>query len=399
MNSIKRKYKGSRSKQKRTGPNKMLLALILSMLTFGAVMIFDASVYVASQPPFNNEFYFLIQQLVWILVGAVPAILIYNWDYKKLAKVSLIGVLGTIALLIAVLILGEEVNGSKRWFQLGPIPIQPSEFAKPILIVYLSAWLSTRRSQIPTLTQIINKKASGESIIFMGLTALTLVLVLMEPDLGTTMILGATAFTILLASSKKVEEVWQTLRIAAGAGVLGLIAAVAAPYRLGRVQTFIDLFKTGEVQDPSGTGYQIYQILIGISSAGWLGVGFGQSRQRFGYLVENTAFTDSIFAVFLEELGIPGALLLIGAWLLFFVTGLQVANKSRDQLGKIMAIGITFWLTFQALLNMAANVGLMPLTGLPLPFFTYGGSNTIVTMVGAAILLNISRYNDNGRAT
>ena len=140
------------------------------------------------------------------------------------------------------------------------------------------------------------------------------------------------------------------------------------------------------------------QILIGIGSGGFLGKGFGQSRQRFGYLVENTAFTDSTFAIILEELGLVGGVVLIFGWLFFLWRGLKIAMNTQDKQGKLLASGITIWLVLQALINMAANVGLMPLTGLPSPFISYGGSNTLVTLIAIAILLNISRYNtNNGR--
>ena len=137
------------------------------------------------------------------------------------------------------------------------------------------------------------------------------------------------------------------------------------------------------------------QILIGIGSGGLLGKGFGQSRQRFGYLVENTAFTDSIFAVVLEELGLIGGVVLIFAWLVFLWRGLKISMNAPDKQGKLLAAGITIWLTLQTLMNMAANVGLIPLTGIPIPFLTYGGSSTIVTAIGIAILLNVSKYSNN----
>lgn len=399
MNTIK--PQGFRKKEqsiKAGAPNGVLLFIITALIIFGAIMIFDASVYVASQAPFNDQFYFLKQHLVWLLVGSILAFLVYNWDYRKIAKVSLLAVFANVALLIAVLFLAEKINGSRRWFTVGPIPIQPGEFAKPLLIIYVSAWLAENRDKIPTIKNILEKKVDTSALIFIGLVALNFVLVLLEPDLGTTMVLAGAVFAIFWASGTKIKHLTQMLKLGVGMVIAAAGAAIAAPYRFDRVQTYLKLLTTGEIEDPSGTGYQIYQILIGIGSAGWLGVGFGQSRQRFGYLVENTAHTDSIFAVFLEELGLPGAILLIVTWILFLSTSIYVANRAPDRTGKLMAIGIGFWLTVQALLNMSANVGLIPLTGLPLPFFTYGGSNTIVTLVGAALLLNISRFSSNNGA-
>jgi cell division protein FtsW len=180
--------------------------------------------------------------------------------------------------------------------------------------------------------------------------------------------------------------------------LIATLAAILEPYRLKRVQTFLTLLLTGEVGDVRGSGYQMQQILIGIGSGGLLGKGFGQSRQRFGYLVENTAFTDSIFAVVLEELGLLGGTVIILSWLLFLWRGLKVAINAPDKQGRLLASGVTIWLVLQALMNIAANVGLIPLTGIPNPFLSYGGSSTIVTLLGIAILLNVSKYStNNGR--
>jgi cell division protein FtsW len=196
----------------------------------------------------------------------------------------------------------------------------------------------------------------------------------------------------LLSGEDKIHTWGSILLIVTVGAPLAILAAILAPYRLQRVQTFLNLLLKGEVVDPRGTGYQIQQILIGIGSGGFFGKGFGQSRQRFGYLVENTAFTDSIFAIVLEELGFLGGTILIVAWMILFVRGMKIAQNAPDKEGKLLATGIVIWLTLQAFFNMGANVGLIPLTGIPLPLLTYGGSSTVVTLIGIAILLNISKY-------
>jgi cell division protein FtsW len=222
---------------------------------------------------------------------------------------------------------------------------------------------------------------------------ITLVLIILEPDMGTTMIVGITSVIILFLTGRdSIQRFWTTAMLGLF-GVLGIFAAILERYRLSRILTFFDLLKTGEVSNPTKDGYQMSQILMGIGSGGFLGVGFGQSRQRFGYLVENTAFTDSIFAVILEELGMLGGIVIILSWLVFFWRGINIALSSKDKLGEVLAAGITIWLTLQALINMAATVGLMPLTGIPLPLLSYGGSSTLVTFIGIAILLNIARIN------
>jgi cell division protein FtsW len=390
-----RKNKNPLSKHK---PDKIILYFAIIMALFGAIMIFDASVYQATAV-FNDQFYFLKQQLIWLVVGSIPAIIVYFWDYRKFLKLSLPALVITIVLLLAVLIFGEEINGARRWLSMGPVDIQPAEFAKIVLIMYLSTWLSKKEYVYKDMKTAIEKGFLKELLSFLSILGLVAVLIILEPDLGTTIIICATSFTMFLMAGESKAHTLGSLSIIILAIPIAILAAILEPYRLKRVQTFLTLLLTGEVGDVRGSGYQMQQILIGIGSGGLLGKGFGQSRQRFGYLVENTAFTDSIFAVVLEELGLLGGTVIILSWLLFLWRGLKVAINAPDKQGKLLASGITIWLTLQALMNMAANVGLIPLTGIPNPFLSYGGSSTIVTLLGIAILLNVSKYstNSNGR--
>jgi len=385
-----------RTKKILTGhkPDSIILIFAIVMAIFGAIMIFDASVFQANTV-FQDQFYFLKSQLVWLVVGIVPAVLIYFWDYRKILKLSFPALIITIVLLIAVLVLGEALNGSKRWFALGSLPkIQPAEFAKITLIMYLSSWLAKRDYKYKDFKSALREGFIKNLFGFLAILGTVAVLILLEPDLGTTMILCITCFIMFLMAG---EDRTHTL---ASASVLlllvpvAILAAILEPYRLQRVMTFMSLLFTGKVADPQGSGYQMQQILIGIGSGGLFGTGFGQSRQRFGYLVENTAFTDSIFAVILEELGFLGGTLIIIAWLVFLWRGLKVAMGAPDKEGKLLAAGITVWLVMQTLLNIAANVGFIPLTGMPIPFLSYGGSSTIVSLIGIGILLNISKYSN-----
>ena len=265
-------------------------------------------------------------------------------------------------------------------------------FAKVILIIYLSGWLAKQEHKYKDIKDFFRSFLSFGAIL--GIVA---VLILLEPDLGTMMIICMTAFAMFFISGKSKIHTWGSISILVLAIPLAILAAILEPYRLERVQTFLNLLFKGEVSDPKGTGYQIQQILIGVGSGGLLGKGFGQSRQRFGYLVENTAFTDSIYAVILEEFGLLGGAVLILLWLIFLWKGFSIAERIEDREGRFLAIGLTIWLSLQAFLNMAANVGIIPLTGIPLPFLTYGGSNTFVTLIGIAILLNVSRYTNGTR--
>jgi len=374
-------------------PDKAVLALVIVMAVFGTIMIYDASVYMATQE-FGNQFHFVIQQLIWLVFGAIVGVITYLIDYKKLLSFSFPFLGIVIFLLLAVLVVGDEVNGSKRWIQLGSLPsIQPAEFAKLAIVMYFSSWFAKNEG--------INSKKSDKNeftkalipfLIVLGAVAL---LVLLEPDLGTAMVICITALIMFLLSGKNKEHRNRFLALIPVILLLGVAAIIIEPYRMSRIQTYLELIFKGEVADPRGSGYQMQQILIGIGSGGFFGKGFGQSRQRFGYLVENTAFTDSTFAVLLEEFGLAGGIIMVVTWILFLTRGLKISLSARDSEGKYLAAGITIWLVSQAFLNMAANVGLIPLTGIPLPFLTYGGSSTIITVIAFALLLNVSRYSKN----
>jgi cell division protein FtsW len=377
-------------------PDKTILYFAILMAIFGAIMIFDASVYKATAE-WGDQFYFLKQQVVWIIIGLVPALLIYFWDYRKFLKLSFPLLIITIGLLLAVLLFGKEINGATRWLTIGPVDIQPAEFAKIVLIMYLSSWLAKKDYDYKDLKEAFASGLWNELISFVAILGIIASLIILEPDLGTTIIICATSYIMFLMAGNSKAHTIGSLSVLVLLFLLGVAAAILEPYRLQRVQTYLSLLFTGEVADPRGTGYQMQQILIGIGSGGILGKGFGQSRQRFGYLVENTAFTDSLFAVILEELGLLGGTVIILSWVFFLWRGLKIATNTPDKQGKLLAAGITIWLVLQALMNMAANVGLIPLTGIPNPFLTYGGSSTIVTLSGIAILLNVSKYTTNGK--
>lgn len=395
MSKNLKSLKRSRNNRGKYTPDKVILTFTILMAIFGAIMIFDASVYKASGD-FGDPLYFLKSQMAWIVFGGILATLMYFWDYRKLLKLSLPLLIITIVLLALVLILGENINGAQRWFSIGGLPpIQPAEFAKLTIILCLASWMS-KAPYFKDETRVEFKGNFLKTLIrFSILVGTIALLVLFEPDLGTTAIIVITAFAMFFVAKDNRDHTKYSLLITVLLIPIGIIAAVLEPYRIERIKTFMHLLLNGEVADPRGTDYQMYQILIGIGSGGFLGKGFGQSRQRFGYLVENTAFTDSIFAVILEELGFLGGLILVIAWILFFLRGIRIAANAPDKAGKLLAIGISTWLTLQALLNMAANVGLIPLTGIPSPLLSYGGSGTIVTLVGIGILLNISKYSTN----
>ncbi|MBN1618246.1 cell division protein FtsW [Candidatus Dojkabacteria bacterium] len=383
--------KVSKKNSKKRQPDYILLTIVGIFLTFGLIMLFEASIYRAEEY-FHDKFYFVKQQFLWIVLGVGAGCIFYLWDYRKLSKLVIPAMIANVVLLIAVLIFGTEINGSKRWFYVGPIPVQPAEFIKPIFILYLCSWLSKEKKTYKTFKEAIRYHFIYELGSFLALLGFIGGLVILEPDLGTTIVIGVTAFIIYFTSGKDYIHSLGSILIVIVGGILGLAAALLAPYRLDRIRTFVQLLQTGKVTDPTGSGYQMQQILIGIGSGGFWGKGFGQSGQRWGYLVEITAFTDSIFAIILEELGMIGGVVLIMLFLIFLARAYRIAMNAPDRLGQLLAGGIGFWLVFQAFMHMGANVALIPLTGVPLPFFTYGGSSTLVTLAAIGILLNISKY-------
>jgi cell division protein FtsW len=393
MVSRKKRGKKKSFKKRLQGGDKIILTLTILMAVFGAMMIFDASMYVADQV-FYDRYHFLLLHLQWLMIGGIISTFLYFCDYHKILKLAVPGLIVVVILLILVLVAGEEINGSKRWFSFGSIGnIQPAEFAKIAVILYLASWLSKQKFKYKSLKSAFKGSFGKHLLNFAAIVGIVAFLIILEPDLGTTMIICVTAFLMFLISGESSVHTTGTVISALVLGVpLVTIAAVIEPYRLERIKTFLTLLFTGNVSDPQGSGYQMQQILIGIGSGGFFGKGFGQSRQRFGYLVENTAFTDSTFAILLEELGFLGGGILVFAWILFFLRGFKIAQNAPDKEGRLLASGIVIWLVLQAFFNMGANVGLIPLTGIPLPFFTYGGSSTLVTMAGVAILLNISRH-------
>ena len=370
--------------------NKTLLWIFIALVIFGTLMVFDASVYKANET-FHDSFYFLKQHVLWVGIGTCCAIVAYFFNLKLLSKLSGFILIGTILALLLLLIIGRDVNGAARWFAIGAMRIQPAEIAKLAIIVYLSSILSKEKLKSQDLkTQKSNfiKKI----IIFGVIIIIVLGLIIAEPDMGTAIIIGISSFLLFYLSGEDRIHMIGSWIVAGVMGFIGTIAALIESYRLDRIQSYFHLLFKGEVADPTGKDYQIQQILIGIGSSGFFGKGFGQSRQRFGYLVENTAFTDSIFAVILEELGFAVALILVGLFITILWQGIKISMSVEDKFSKLLAAGITIWICSQAFLNMGANVGLIPFTGVPLPFLTYGGSSTIVTLTAVGLLLNISRY-------
>jgi cell division protein FtsW len=356
---------------------QLLLLVTLALVAFGLVMVYSATSAPAALGN-GDPSYYLRKQGLYALVGVALLLLVRRNGYRALRPLAPALLVVTIALLLAVLAVGQTVNGATRWLQFGPAVFQPSELAKLALLVFAAAYLA--RNPAP--------RTIGELIKPLGLvTGVVCALLLAEPDLGT-----AITIIVMLGGVLAVSGVPSRLLVTASGLCVGfvLVAAWFEPYRRARLLSFLNPW-----DDAQGAGYQSVQAMIGLGSGGIFGEGLGQSVLKNFYLPE--AHTDMIFAIIGEELGLVGATALIAAYAAFAYAGFRVALGCRDPFGKRLAAGITTLVCGQALINLAAVMGAAPLTGITLPFVSYGGSSLVVGLVSVGILLNIA--GDNGRGT
>ena len=349
----------------------LLVLVTLGLVAFGLVMVYSASSargLIASDDPA----YYLKRQALYALVGLVALVLLSRTDFRKLRHVG--GPMLALAFffLVAVLVVGTSVNGAKRWIPLGSFSFQPSELAK----LGLALWLGARLARKPA------PRSLGELAKPVGLVVCFVCgLIVVEPDLGTAIAIVIMVGAMLVVSGTP-------LRVLAASGGLGLSVLMLAiwfePYRRARLFSFIDPWS-----DPQNAGFQTVQAMIALGSGGLFGVGLGESVQKIYYLPE--ASTDMIFAIIGEELGLVGAMGVMGAFVLLGYAGFNVALRCRDPFGKRLATGLTALLCGQAAVNLCAVMGIAPLTGIPLPFVSYGGSSLIVALAAVGILLNIAQ--------
>ncbi len=349
---------------------RVLVLVTLGLVAFGLVMVFSATSASAAIGE-GDPMYFLVKQGLYALAGVAAMLVLSRFDYHRLRPLAPILLVGAFAACVAVLVVAPPINGARRWFLVGPVSIQPSEFAKLALCIWVAAALA-RRSAPRTFGQLL--KPVGWVVAVFGL------LILLEPDLGTTIALSLMVAGLLLVSGTPVRllVIGTTLALALGAAAIWV-----EPYRRARVLSFLDPWK-----DPEGAGFQSVQAMIGIGSGGITGEGLGRGIQKINFLPE--AHTDMIFAVIGEELGLIGATLVAAAFFAFAWAGFRVAMRCADPFGKRLAAGITTLVCGQAAVNLAAVLGIAPLTGIPLPFVSYGGSFLVVLLAGVGILLNIA---------
>ncbi len=355
----------------------LLVLVTAALVLFGLVMVYSASSGSAALGNANPLGY-LERQAVYAIVGVAVLVVVSRLPLERIRSLAPTLVATALVLCLAVLAVGDRINGARRWIAVGPLVFQPSELAKLALVVWTAAYLS-RHKPPRTLKEL------GRPIGFVVL--LLAVLVLVEPDLGTALTLLLVVGAILLVSGTRLPLLGSAYGLVFG---LAAIAAWSSPYQRDRLLTFLDPWK-----DPTGAGLQNVQALISLGSGGIFGRGLGQGIEPLYYLPE--AHTDMIFAVIGEELGLVGVTLVLMAFTAFAYAGVRLAIACRDPFAKRLAAGITALVCGQAAINMAAALGVAPLTGIPLPFVSYGGSSLVVMLAGVGVLLNIARGN-GGRA-
>lgn len=346
----------------------------LVLVFIGLIAIYDASV-VAAFRDFNDKAYFFKNQLTWSLLGLLSMAFFTFFDYRRIIKIShiLLGISFVFLLLVFIPALGPEILGARRWLNIGTISFQPSEFAKIATVAYAT--------MIMAKFQDFRMKLFDTMLVYFLPIGIITALVAVEPDLGTALIFLATTSIIYFAGN---APFWHFL-LAVPVIILGaIVEIIREPYRMDRIKAFLD-----PSFDPQGASYQINQIIIALASGGLFGVGLGASRSKFEFIPE--VHNDAIFAVIVEETGFIGALVLIGIFLFLINRGLKIAREAKDYEGKILATGLVGLIASQTLLNLSAIVALVPLTGIPLPFISYGGSFMFVTLTSIGILLNIKR--------
>jgi cell division protein FtsW len=354
----------SKNASKNLSARIFILGLGISLI--GLIAIYNSSA-IEGFTDFGNKYHFVRNQLTWLVLGISLFFIIQNISLSLIKKVTPILFFTSLALMLLVLIpgVGSKLQGARRWLSLGPIGIQPSEIFKLSIIMYLASWLETPKPL--------------KAFLFLILSSLSLVM--FQPDLGTAAVIITSAFSLYYLSGANLKDLSFFFVLLSG---LVALLIFTSPYRLRRLQTFLD-----PTQDPLGSSYHINQVLIGLGSGGVSGVGLGKSRQKYAYLPEST--TDSIFVIVGEELGFIGGAILVGFFTAFILSAFGIANQATSHYQRLLASGLTLLLLTQIFVNLGAMVALLPLTGMPLPFISYGGSSLITTYISLGLLANIAK--------
>lgn len=360
--------------KKRPSVDYVLLALTGILLAIGLAMLWSAST-VESEKNFGNSSYYIVHQLLYgVGIGLIGMYIFSRIDYHFWKKMIPVGLVISLIFLILVKVpgVGFTANGATRWIHFGPIFFQPAEVAKLAIILYLAGW-----------TSINGVRKGFFQSVFPPLVIISLycLLILWQPDMGTMISIATTSMIMLFVSGVKIKHFAGII----GSGLVVMIGLIKLePYRMQRITAFLN-----RSIDPLGIGYQINQAILAVGSGGWMGYGYSFSRQKHFYLPE--ALNDSIFAVIAEELGLIRVIPILAIFLFFILRGIRISLRAVDTFGKMLALGIVAGIAANVVINISAIIGLLPLTGIPLPLFSYGSSSMIITLASLGILLNISR--------
>jgi len=363
---------------RRSGPDRVstraaVLALVGTLCVVGLVMVLSASAYTSEQY-YGSAWTIFERQVLWMALGAIAMFATARVGYEHWRRFRLLLLGGTFALLLAVLVpgLGVSAGGSSRWIGVGLLRVQPSEVMKLALAVFAADLLARRADRTHETRAVV--------VPLLVVLAAAALLVLEQPDMGTAMVLVCITFTLLYAGGVALRSVVKAL---AATTALGLVVGLAQPYRRDRLLSFVNPFAHA-----SGSGYQVVQSLVGLGSGGLFGLGLGGGHEKWGLLPN--AHTDFIFSVIGEETGLFGSLFVLALFVALSWFGLRAASRAPDRFGGLLAVAITAWITSQAVINVGAVVGVLPVTGIPLPFVSFGGSSLVITMAAAGILVNVA---------
>ena len=378
VDDARRRHPTARTPRARAQSSGLFVALAFLVAVFnllGLVMVMSASSVIALDQ-FGSSWYFVVRQAAWAAGGTVALIVVARIDYHAWRRLAGPFLLMSLALLALVLVPGVgagRLNGANRWLGVGPLTVQPAELVKLAMLIWAADLLARRAAYMH------NTRATLRPVIVV--LAVAAALVMLQPNLGTTIVLAAIALVLCFVAGAPAVPLagWSTLGVGAATAL-----ALAAPYRRARVLTFLNPWA-----DPTDKGYQNIQALVGLASGGIAGKGLGAGTAKWGFLPE--AHSDFIFAVIGEELGLVGAVAVVGLFVLLGIIGIRIALHAPDRFGLLLAVGVTTWFCVQAFVNIGAVIGILPITGVPLPFVSAGGSSLVFGMAGAGLLLAVAR--------
>ncbi|MEW6623142.1 MAG: putative lipid II flippase FtsW [Bacillota bacterium] len=364
------------NKSKRS-PDFIIFIVVLILLSIGIIMVFSSSAY-SSFLTHGTPYYYLKRQLINTLVGIVAMLVAMNFHFKMLYRFANPILLVSMVLLVLVIIMGIAGGGASRWLGIGPFVFQPSEVTKLAVVIFMAKTLSVNQKKLRFFI-----KGLLPQLAILGLVC---ALILAQPDLGTAVAVAGTVYFLLAVAGARLLHLW----VLAVTGLAAVSTAImTAEYRMRRILAFLNPY-----DDPTGYGFQTIQSLLALGSGGLFGMGLGNGRQKLLYIPER--HTDFIYAIIGEELGFIGAAFLLLLFAVFMWRGFKVAVSAPDDFSSLLAAGITIMITLQALINIGVVTGSLPVTGITLPFISYGGSSLVFTLTGVGILLNISRYTRSG---